>query len=316
MLGALFAAGGKALSPEELARLGLARNKAESTLRPYCEAGYPLRFHPDGGISLGPSPDIWCAEEILGRCHGVASPGPAWDPVLLRETGSTNDVAREQARRGAREGLVVAASRQTRGRGRLGRSWESAQEGGLYASLLLRPNVAAIEAGQLGLLSSVAAADAVESTAGLRPQVKWPNDLLLEGRKLGGLLIETETQGGRIAFAVVGVGLNVRQRAEDFSPAVRDLATSLYLATGRLYRRADLLVAFLAAMAGRLRQPSGEVREAWAASSLTLGRQVTLQTARGPLRGQAMGLDESGALLLRTASGEIEAVSAGDMHAV
>jgi BirA family biotin operon repressor/biotin-[acetyl-CoA-carboxylase] ligase len=171
------------------------------------------------------------------------------------------------------------------------------------------------EAGKLTILSSVATVDAVETVSGLRPQIKWPNDLLVGGRKLAGLLIETERKAGRLAFAVIGIGLNVRQEAGDFSPEVRGLATSLHLATGQLYRRADLLVTLLQALERRLSRPFAEAREAWTASSLTLGQRVTLTTSRGRKHGQAMGLDESGALLLRSDSGEVEAVTAGDMQA-
>ena len=255
----------------------------------------------------------------MGRCpvreKRENSSAPAWDPILLAETSSTNDVAREQARKGARDGFLVAASRQTAGRGRLGRGWESPPDRGLYVSILLRPDLPMTEAGKLTILSSVATVDAVETVSGLRPQIKWPNDLMVGGRKLAGLLIETEPKGGRVAFAVIGIGLNVRQEAGDFSPEVRSTATSLYLATGRMYRRADLLVALLQALERRLGRPFDEAREAWTASSLTLGQRVTLTTVRGRKHGQALGLDESGALLLRGDSGEVEAVTAGDMQA-
>jgi BirA family biotin operon repressor/biotin-[acetyl-CoA-carboxylase] ligase len=291
----------------------------EKRLAPYLEAGYPIEFHPQGSISLHEPPDIWCAEEIVGRCpvreKRKSSSAPAWDPVLLAETSSTNDVAREQARKGVRGGFLVAASRQTAGRGRLGRSWESPPNRGLYVSIVLRPDLPMTEAGKLTILSSVATVDAVETVSGLRPQIKWPNDLVVGGRKLAGLLIETERKGGRLVFAVIGIGLNVRQEAVDFSPEVRRQATSLYLATGRIYRRADLLVALLQALERRLSQPFDEAREAWTASSLTLGQRITLTTAQGRKHGQALGLDESGALLLRGDSGEVETVTAGDMQA-
>ncbi len=315
LLGCLFAGLGQWREIGDLAQTtGLDAEAIASALRPYTQAGYPLEFHPQGRVRLNPPPDVWCAEEIMGRC---ASPDGrlAWDVLLLAETGSTNDVARAQAARGVGAGFVVAAERQTRGRGRLGRRWESAQGQGLYVSILLRPEWAAREAGRLTVLGSVAMADAVEATAGFRPQIKWPNDLMRQGRKLGGLLIETEPAGARLAWAVLGIGLNVNQLAEDFSPEFRDLATSLRLATGRAYRRADLLVALLEALSARLSQPFAPAREAWAASSLTLGQQVTLTTLRGSLRGQALGLDPSGALLLRLESGEVEIVTAGDMQA-
>jgi BirA family biotin operon repressor/biotin-[acetyl-CoA-carboxylase] ligase len=319
LLGALFRAQGQPLPPSELARLsGVTPIELDERLEPYVEAGYTLAFPPPGGIALSPPPDVWCAEEILGRCQAATAAVPnGWDPMLLTETASTNDVAREQGRKGARAGFVVAASRQTAGRGRQGRTWESPPDKGLYVSVLLRPDLPMSESGKLTILASVAAVDAIEAVAGLRPEIKWPNDLVLGGRKLAGLLIETEPKGHRLDFAVVGVGVNVRQVRDDFSPEVRSLATSLHLATGQLYRRADLLVALLDALAVRLGQPFAAVREAWvAAGSVTLGQQVTLTTLRGRKHGQALGLDESGALLLRGDSGEVEAITAGDMQAV
>jgi BirA family biotin operon repressor/biotin-[acetyl-CoA-carboxylase] ligase len=316
ILRALFSAKGDFVSRKGLAlAAGISQNELEMGLSAYLEIGYPIEIHPQRGISLKEPPDIWCAEEIIARCP-VKKGGIVWDPLLLVETSSTNDVAREQARKGAKAGFVVAAVRQTKGRGRLGRSWESPQKQGLYLSILLRPTLAVAEAGQLTILSSVATVDAVEAVSGLRPQIKWPNDLMLGGRKLAGLLIETEPDGLRLAFAVIGIGINVRHDSSDFSPELGESATSLFLATGQLYRRADLLVALLHAFERRLGKPFAETREAWAASSLTLGQQVTLTTLRGRKHGQALGLDASGALLLRNGSGEVETVTAGDMQAV
>jgi BirA family biotin operon repressor/biotin-[acetyl-CoA-carboxylase] ligase len=315
LLGALFSARGHRLSRPDLARAAQVRpEELEPALAPFIHAGYPIEFHPHGGIELSEPPDIWCAEEILGRCPAREG-APAWEPLLLANTASTNDVARQQAKKGARAGFVVAASRQTKGRGRLGRSWESPPDRGLYVSLLLRPDLAAADAGRLTILSSVATVDAVENVCGLRPQIKWPNDLIINGRKLAGLLIETEPRGRALASAVIGIGINVRHAADDFSDEVRALATSLFLANGQLYRRADMLVALLRAFEKNLARPFAEVREAWAASSLTLGQQVTLATVRGRKQGQALGLDESGALLLRGDTGEVESITAGDMQA-
>jgi BirA family biotin operon repressor/biotin-[acetyl-CoA-carboxylase] ligase len=315
ILGALFRSLGEWIPAESLADgAGLGPDELGHVLAPYLEAGYPIEFHPHGRVRLSEPPDLWCAEEILGRCPPQKGE-PVWDPLLLAETSSTNDVARTQGARGAPAGFVVAAARQTKGRGRLGRAWESPRDAGLYVSILLRPAFAAREAGQLTILGSVAMADAVESVTGLRPQIKWPNDLVLDRRKLAGLLIETEPAGDRLAFAVLGLGLNVNQDTADFSPDVRKLATSLRLATRRDHRRADLLVALLQALGSRLTRPFAEAREAWASSSLTLGQRVTLTTLRGVKHGQAIGLDPSGALLLRGETGEVEAITAGDMQA-
>ncbi len=319
MLGTLFARLGQQVTDSELfGKSGIPAEELNARLAPYLDAGYPIEIHPQGTLCLREPPDIWCEEEIRGRCpwSGTSAAVPEWRPCLLDETTSTNDLAREEGRMGTPAGWLFAAARQTAGRGRLGRSWESPAGRGLYVSILLRPALSVAETGQLPILASVAAVDAVEALTGWRPQIKWPNDLVLRGRKLGGLLIETETSGPAIAFAVIGIGINVRHAEEDFSPEVRGLATSLYLATGHLYRRADLLVALLHAFERRLARPFAEAREAWSASSLTLGQRVELTTARGRRRGQALGLDDSGALLLRTDSGEVETITAGDMQAL
>ena len=315
-MGALFHARNQLVTRQELARVAnIAPRLIDLRLAPYIQAGYPIEIHPQGTISLREPPDVWCAEEILGRCaKEKTSSAPAWNPLLLAMTSSTNDVAREQGRKGEPGGFVVAAARQTAGRGRLGRRWESASGRGLYVSILLRPELPSGETSRLTILSSVAAVDAVEAVSGLRPQIKWPNDLMVRGRKLGGLLIETETTGPNLAFAVIGIGLNVNHAEDDFPPEIRSLATSLFLATGQLHRRADLLVALLQAFERRLARPFAEVREAWTSSSLTLGQRVELTTARGRHHGQAMGLDDSGALLLRSDSGEVETITAGDMQ--
>jgi len=317
LLGTLFDSRNQQVTRQHLTtQTGISAAELDRRLQPYLQAGYPIEIHPQGTICLREPPDVWCAEEILGRCPRSGSAALAWNPLLLAETTSTNDVARDQGRRGEPAGFVVAASRQTAGRGRLGRTWESQPGRGLYVSILLRPDVRSTETSRLPILASVAAVDAVEAITGTRPQIKWPNDLLLRGRKLGGLLIETEMNGPRLAFAVIGIGLNIQHAEDDFSPEVRGLATSLYLATGQLHRRADVLVALLHAFERRLARPFAEAREAWTASSLTLGQRVELNTGRGRKLGQAMGLDDSGALLLRTDTGEIETITAGDMQAL
>ena len=172
LLGALFSTRGQLLSRRDLARAAkVPPSEVEQRLAPYILAGYPIEFHPQGSVGLREPPDIWCAEEIVGRCPARKnSPVPVWDPVLLTETSSTNDVAREHAKKGAQSGFLVAASSQTAGRGRLGRSWESPPDRGLYVSLLLRLDFAMTEAGKLTILTSVATVDAVEAVSGLRPQ--------------------------------------------------------------------------------------------------------------------------------------------------
>jgi len=168
--------------------------------------------------------------------------------IHVEEVTSTNDLALLLAAKGAPEGWVVSAERQTRGRGRQGKSWESAP-GGLWTSVILRPSSPASEAVLFTLIGTLAAAEAIQLCTDLRPQVHWPNDLFLQGKKLGGVLCEMRGVEGRIAFLVMGIGINVNQGREDFPEWLRDSATSLYMETGRtwdrevlarsLYRRLD-----------------------------------------------------------------------------
>ena len=144
----------------------------------------------------------------------------------LAETGSTNDVAREWAIAGAPEGAVVVAARQTHGRGRRARVWESPADMGLYASFILRPNWLAKKASDLAIVAGMAAFRALEKTGIPHLRVKWPNDILANGKKICGVLVEPRIGEGRIEFAAIGIGMNVGQAAEDFSPDVRNRVTS------------------------------------------------------------------------------------------
>ncbi len=317
LLRALFTNLERWITPEELVTIsGVKIETLPSLIARYVEAGYPVEFDPAAGVRLRQPDDVWCEEEVMARCTGDAGDEFPWSPLLLASTGSTNDFVRDQAGRGAAPGLLVAAAEQTKGRGRMGRSWQSTPGEGLYVSFLLRPGWRAEEVGQLGILTSVSVADAVEQVIGQRPSIKWPNDLLLNGKKLAGILIETEMIEGRIGFAVVGIGINVRQQAESFAPEIREIATSLRIETGTLYRRADVLVALMNAVQRRYRQPFESVRADWEAACLMLGQRIRLQTVRGEKYGMAMGLDESGALLLRTEAGLEEVISAGEMNVI
>jgi len=144
---------------------------------------------------------------------------------------STNDLAKEMARKGAAEGTVVVAEEQTEGRGTKGRSWHSPRGRGLYASVILRPRRPDLSL--LPLLAGVACREAVREAAGVEAALEWPNDIVCEGRKIGGILCEGEFLGNSVTFAVLGIGLNVGQKKEDFPSALRSTAGSLYLASGR-----------------------------------------------------------------------------------
>jgi BirA family biotin operon repressor/biotin-[acetyl-CoA-carboxylase] ligase len=223
-----------------------------------------------------------------------------------RFTGSTSTDALEAARAGAAHGSVYFADEQLAGRGRGEHAWRSAAGEGLYASVLLRPPMPAGRLHLLPLAAGLAAADAIRAASGLTIDLRWPNDLLIGGRKVGGILVESKTEGSEVAFAVVGIGINVHQRS--FAPGLSTPATSLDLERGRRISRQPLLFSLLKLLECEtlaLLDPAAveaiplRVEQA---STWVRGRQVEVHGPQACI-GVTAGLDEHGFLLVRTVDG-------------
>jgi BirA family biotin operon repressor/biotin-[acetyl-CoA-carboxylase] ligase len=230
--------------------------------------------------------------------------------VRLGEVGSTNDVAELLAAAGVAEGALVVADRQTAGRGRLGRRWLS-PHGGLWCSVLLRP-VGGPSRGLLSLAVGVAVAEAAEMAAGVRTGLKWPNDVLVEGRKVAGVLIEAA--GGAV---IVGVGVNVTVPADALPNDIDPAATSLHLASVRPVDRDRVLVALVDRLTAWYQTwyAGGEqVLDAWRRRDVTTGGPVVVSVWGETLAGVADGIDGDGALRVRLSTGEVWRVVAGDVR--
>lgn len=230
--------------------------------------------------------------------------------------GSTQDLAHEAARAGAPEGLLILAEEQKAGRGRYERRWEAPAGSSLLASLLLRPTF--LPPKQAFLLTALAAlglAEAIEETTGLSTTLKWPNDILVRERKACGILVELEWQDGRLAWAVLGWGLNVNVDFKDSNLAGR--AISLAEAAGRPFGRLPLLLACLAHLETHYRAVragrGAEVWAAWRSRLSTLGRPVRVDSPEGAYSGLALDVAGDGALLVQREGGEIVRVLAGDI---
>jgi len=236
---------------------------------------------------------------------------------MLGDVASTNDCVMAAGRDGAREGLAIIADRQTAGRGRLGRPWASPAGVGLYTSILLRPTLPANQAPLLTLVAALSVSEAIESIAGISPRLKWPNDLLIDGKKVAGILTETASMDGRLSYVVVGIGINVRHDAQDLSVDLRATATSLRLATGRevsrdelaaeIYNRLDWWYGEFSARSLENILARGRERSA------TLGSSVDVLTGDERWSGLAVDLDSDGALLVRDGRGELRRVVAADV---
>jgi BirA family transcriptional regulator, biotin operon repressor / biotin---[acetyl-CoA-carboxylase] ligase len=318
ILRALFSAGEGFISGTHIAgQLGLTRAAVWKRMEQLEALGYPILSQPHQGYRLGhPLPDLLIADEIKARLASSPPPALSWYPIVFKETASTNDLVWREAIHNYPEGLVITADSQTQGRGRQGRVWQSPASLGLYASVLLRPPWPITQAARLTIITSLAIAQALENISGTRLQIKWPNDLFYQGKKLGGILTEVQGDLESIRFAVVGFGLNLHHQANDFPPELRDQATSLSLLSGRPYRRIDVLLKVLAELQLAYQRPFAEVRAAWAERCFTLGQLLAVQTPRGLLQGQAMNVDADGALLLRLESGRIERITSGDVFPV
>jgi BirA family transcriptional regulator, biotin operon repressor / biotin---[acetyl-CoA-carboxylase] ligase len=226
------------------------------------------------------------------------------------ELSSTNDLAGELAAHGAREGTVVIAEAQTAGRGRLGRTWQSPAGAGLYFSLVVRPVTSMLPL--LTLAAGVAIASAIEAAANLVPVLKWPNDVYIGRRKLAGILAEGGGAASGIGHVVVGIGINLRPAS--YPPEIAERATSLVGELGRDVERGVVLAEGLAAFAARyddLRHGRGEaVLRAWRAyAAPLLGRVVEWDAQDGARQGIAEGIDQTGALVVRTGDGTVRVVS-------
>jgi BirA family biotin operon repressor/biotin-[acetyl-CoA-carboxylase] ligase len=235
--------------------------------------------------------------------------------LYLRETGSTSDVARHLAGDGAPEGTLVLAEHQTAGRGRLGRRWHAPPGSGLLFSLIFRPPLAADQVQQLTMVCGLAVVDAVAATTGLQAGLKWPNDILVGGDKVGGILSEVELRGERVEYAVVGIGLNVNQGPEQLPQGLAIPASSLSIELGRDVDRLALLRAVLQAVERRylaLRQGASP-HEEWAQRLTMLGQTVVVSQGEERLEGLAEGVAADGALLLRLPDGQQHRVLAGDV---
>ena len=242
----------------------------------------------------------------------------------LPTVSSTNDLARDLARRGEPEGTLVVAEAQTAGRGRLGRSWHSPPGTGLWCSLVLRPGVTGAALASLPIVAGLAAVRAVLSLGGLPLGIKWPNDIVVGDRKVGGLLAEAGQSDDGRGFVVLGFGLNVAQEAQDFPPELRETAISLAMA-GRPVARSSALVGWLTALEGLYRRwldvGFAAIAPEVSRHLVTLGQRVTVFPAAAggaPWTGRALALDPSDGALLVEADDDAAAsaprrVVAGDV---
>lgn len=275
--------------------------------------GYDIESTPHHGYRLLSSPDVLHADDLLSRLPASRIVGR--DIQVFQQTSSTNDVAEKLARDGVAEGVVIFAETQTKGRGRLGRKWLSPTGQGLWFSVLLRPGMPTGSITQLTIAAATAVARAIRLETGLTPQIKWPNDILLRGKKVVGILTELSAEVDRVRYVIIGIGVDVN--VTDFPAELREVATSLSAEAGKKILRAEIATAILRELdADYARLARGEfpaLAEEWERQCITLGRRVVIHIGDRTLTGRAESLDTDGALLLRGDYGHLERIIGGDV---
>lgn len=229
---------------------------------------------------------------------------------------STNDHAKRLAAAGAPHGTVLIADSQTGGRGRRGRTFQSPGGCGVYLSVLLRPDCAPEMLMHLTCAAAEAMCDAVEAAAGFRPGIKWTNDLIFGGKKLGGILTELSVEEQSVRYAVIGIGINCCQEEQDFAPEIRDMAASLSMAAGKPVDRTALAAAMINAlwkMDAVLLSEKASLMASYKADCITLGQDVVLLRGDEKRYGKALDVDEDGGLVVTFENGICETVTSGEI---
>jgi BirA family biotin operon repressor/biotin-[acetyl-CoA-carboxylase] ligase len=290
---------GDYLSGETLSKqLGTSRVSIWKHIHSLKEDGYVIEASPRG-YRLVSSPDLLLPYEFPGleqRIH------------YFPEIGSTMDAARELAKKGVGEGTIVIAEAQTHGRGRLSREWLS-PEGGIYFTLVLRPRINPAYAPRINLMVSIAVATTIRRLFGLKAELKWPNDVLIEGRKVCGILAEMDAEMDVVNFVNVGIGINANTSIPQFEKAV----TSLKDALGKEISRKEFLSALLAEI--ERQQPllmKADLLEEWKKLSVTLNEDVRILSQDEVMVGRAIDIDTTGALIIKERNGSLKQALAGD----
>ena len=317
ILTALRAAGDIGVAGTELSQsLGISRAAVWARIEELRTLGYEIDASPHLGYRLRSVPDVLHADDLLSALGKTKIIGR--DIRVFEETTSTNDVIEKLARDGVKEGVVVFAESQTKGRGRLGRKWISPPRKGLWFSILLRPAMRPATVTQFTIAAATALFRAVRAQTGVTPEIKWPNDLLIRGKKVAGILTELSAELDKVNYVTLGMGISVNLVAAEFPAEFRKSVTSLRIETGQRQNRADLAIKILQELDRDYDRISNghfeAVADEWEGHCTTLGQQVVIHMGDRTIRGTAESLDNEGALLLRTQHGHLERIIGGDVQ--
>ena len=302
------------ISGQELCeRLQVSRTAVWKVVRQLVAEGYEIEAVRNRGYRLKTAGDILSQAEILSSIRG------SWagrEILYLDEVDSTNTAAKKAAENGAVHGTLVVSERQTGGKGRRGRAWDSPRGTGIFMTLILRPNMAPVHASMLTLVAALAVADGIRECTGAESLIKWPNDIVMSGKKICGILTEMSADPDCINYVAVGIGINVNM--EEFPEEIRGVAASIFTETGKKTKRSLLISAVMAAferyyevfmkttdMSGLLEDYNGKLANC--------GRTVRVLDPAGEYSGTAIGIDREGELLVEMEDTTVRRVLSGEV---
>ena len=303
---------GSYLSGEDISKkFGITRSAIWKQVNVIRDMGYSIKSSPRLGYCLESSPDLLLPEEIWA----VSKSQILGSKIFYRPvTESTNNDAKRLAQEGAPNGTLAIAERQQGGRGRMGREWNS-PEGGIWLSVVLRPELSPADAPKLTIMTAVAVADAIFQSAGICANIKWPNDILVDGKKVCGILTEMSAEMDAINYVIIGIGINVNN--DNFPDELRDKSASLKQLKGVEVSRIRVLASLLEKLESYYlmaeREGFEKIFDRWRELCINLSKNVRIVGKNVSFEGTAIDIDSAGALLVKTSSGKIERVLSGDV---
>ncbi|BBH20957.1 bifunctional ligase/repressor BirA [Paenibacillus baekrokdamisoli] len=304
------------LSGEVLSKdLHISRTAVWKHIKKLEAQGYKFEASRRLGYRLISKPSKLSIQELMEKLSGTS----LIKAIKLHESvDSTQNIAQRLAEDDAPQGTLVIAEQQTSGRGRMGRKWVSPSGKGIWMSLVLRPRLPLQFASQLTLLTAVALCRALKTVAApLDIGIKWPNDLLIGGKKISGILLESTAEDERLKYVIAGIGISVNLEADDYPEELLPIATSLRMELGRPLDRADIIAAFIIEFEQLYNvyqnEGFGLIRTVWEALSVSLFKPTQLKTPTGIVVGTPIGLDESGALLVKLEDGSLLPIFSAEM---
>lgn len=302
------------ISGEQLSQsLKCSRTAVWKHIQELKKLGYRFESSPRKGYKLIKKPELFRAVELIAAC-GICNLGR--DIHLYDKLESTQIEAHRLVANGSGHGTLVIAERQTSGRGRMGRPWHSPAGLGIWMSLVVTPQLSLSFAPQITLLTAVALCRTIRKNYQVDIGIKWPNDLLIKGRKVSGILVESSGEDERIRYMVIGVGIGCNLETEDYPEELREIATSLTIESGVRIDRTQLIASFLQQFEKLyglyLEQGFAPIRTLWESLSVSLHKPIRILSGGDWIEGVALGIDEMGALIVRQSNGEALHVYSGE----